>query len=147
MKNWIKDVMATDVPLVDCDDTVAEVEALLGASELPGLAVLNPDYSVFGIISGADVMRFLSAKGNSQAVHAWEICSTRPCLLRIDSSLDDAMATYTTQHCPVLAVIDLDNRFAGLVTPEMLLQRYIEPKRARRELDPERAPLPLMARK
>ncbi|MDX1444061.1 MAG: CBS domain-containing protein [Gammaproteobacteria bacterium] len=147
MNNWIKDIMATDVPIADCDDSVAEVEELLASSELPGLPVLNPDHSVFGILTTAEIMRFHSASGNSLAVHAWEICHTRHCLLRMDADIDDAMALYTQQQCRIIAVIDMQNRFVGLITPETLLQSYLEPKRARRDLDPERPGVTLLAQK
>ena len=141
MYHWIKDVMDTGTLVVDCDETVAEVEEKLAASDTAALPVLNPDHSVFGIVGSADIMRFLRNGGNEHATRAWEICSTRPCLLRLDASIEDAMTIYTEEHCKLLAVIDMHNRFAGVVTPETLLKAYLEPLRLR--TDPETGQLPL----
>ena len=141
MHYWIKDVMDTSTLVVDCDETVAEVEEKLACSDMAALPVLNPDHSVFGVVGSADVMRFLRSGGNEHATRAWEICSTRPCLLRLDGSIEDAMALYTDQRCKLLAVIDLQNRFAGLVTPETLLTAYLEPRRRPARQEPDRTPL------
>lgn len=147
MTHWIKDVMDTGTLVVDCDETVAEVEEKLAHSDIPALPVLNPDHSVFGIVASADIMRFLRNGGNEHATRAWEICATRPCLLRLDGSIEDAMAVYAEQRCKLLTVIDMYNRFAGVVTPETLLKHYLEPRRSRAQPDLERVPLRIMAEK
>lgn len=125
MTLWIKDIIDTHVPTVDCDATAAEVEEKLAGAGLPGIAVLNPDHSVFGVIGTGDLMHLHRRGDNPAAIHAWEICRTRPPLLRIDASLDEALDAYSEHGSKLLLVIDLHNRFAGLLTAESLLQSHL----------------------
>lgn len=125
MSQLIKDVMETDFPVVDCDETVAEAEAKLADCGFDALPVLNPDRSVFGMLGTADVIRFHRGGGNHLAIHAWEICATRPTSLRFDAGLDDAMALYSECSFRQLVVNDDQGRLAGLLTAEDLLHRYL----------------------
>lgn len=125
MKTRLKELMATDFPIVDCNETVADIEAKLTETSFDAIPVLNPDHTVFGMVSQADVIRFHKGNGNVRVTQAWEVCSPRPCMLHVDDSLDHALACYAEAQFREIVVLDRQERLAGLLRSEDLLRNYV----------------------
>lgn len=125
MTNSIKHVMENDVPALDCDDTIAEAVRIMTAAGRSALPVLNPDFTPFGMLNQQELLRFHLDGGNSKAVHAWEICMTRPPTLGPDSSIREALHILAQHDLRELVVVDRKGRFAGIATREHLLELYI----------------------
>lgn len=125
MTRSIRHVMDNEIPVLDCDDTIADAGRILTTTGRPALPVLNPDFSPFGLLSQCDLLRLHQQGGNSQATHAWEICKTRPHVLPQDSSIDAALQLLAEHGLNELIVVDHAGRFAGVASREKLLEHYI----------------------
>lgn len=120
------DIMLSDFPFVDADATVAEAELFFELDAVSALPVLNPDRTVFGLLTPRNLANFYRRPlNNPQAFHAWEICDARPLLTSAASSLEDvtqALLGSTARH--VLVVSDDEQQLVGMIPVERLLEYH-----------------------
>lgn len=125
MTRTAADIMDTGFRFVDCDTTVAEAEDYLEQDGVAALPVLNPDRTVFGLLTPKNVLHFYRRPlNNPRAFHAWEICDARPLLATADSSLDDMTAALTESSAPCLLVVNPERQIIGVISAEILLQQH-----------------------
>lgn len=130
MPRTTADAMQTDFVFVDCDVTVAEAEEFFNQSGLTGLPVLNPDRTVFGILTPQNLLDFhrRALNKNPRAVHAWEICDARPLLVNQKMPLKAITRTLLGTPSRHVLVIDTDQHLVGVISADMLLQQYVSDK-------------------
>lgn len=123
MQRTAGDIMVTDFPFVDCDVTVSEAEECFERGGLNALPVLNPDRTVFGLLTPRDFARFYRRPDNNpRAAHAWEICDARPLLGAPSDALRDVAAALLMAETRHALIVNEDRQLAGVVTTEMLLE-------------------------
>ena len=125
MASVAADVMASDFTFVDCDVTVAEAEEYFETGQLGGLPVLNPDRTVFGVLTPQNLVAFHRRDtSNARAVRAWEICDARPLVAKPGTPIDEiAEAVLLTSGRHVL-VVNEERQLVGLITSDMLVRHY-----------------------
>jgi CBS domain-containing protein len=69
----ISSMMETNIKTVHAEDTVAEVEQVLGANNFSSVPVVGSNGAVVGMISAQDLVMFHAEKKVAAAVRAWEI--------------------------------------------------------------------------
>lgn len=117
-----EDIMLTDIPFVEADATVAAAEACMAASGSDALPVLNPDATVFGLITQKNLVEFYRRPlNNPRAFHAWEVCDARPLATSPNTSADDVAERLLDANCSLVLVVDDDRRLRGMITAEGLL--------------------------
>jgi CBS domain-containing protein len=128
MVGTIADVMLTDFPSVDSNATVAEAEEYFGQDGVLALPVMNPDRTVFGLLTPQNLAHFHQRPlNNPRAFHVWEICDARPPAVTPDMSLEEvAQAVLLTSGRHVL-VINKDRELVGVITSELLVQHFVMP--------------------
>lgn len=124
------DVMQKDFVFVDSDATVAEAEEFFESGNLSGLPVLNPDRSVFGVLTPQNLVSFhRRTESNARATHAWEICEARPLVATPVTSIDEiAEAVLLTSGRHVLVVND-ERQLVGVITSDMLVRHFALPEK------------------
>ncbi len=134
------DIMHTDFPYVDCDVTVAEAEECFEQQGLAMLPVLNPDRSVFGVLTAQNLLQFYQRPlNNPRATHVWEVCDARPLTAAASSPLGGiANALLESSRSHALIVND-ERQLIGVVTTEQLLEEKL-PVGRREEPPPARMP-------
>lgn len=125
MASVAADVMARDFTFVDCDVTVAEAEEYFESGQLGGLPVLNPDRTVFGVLTPQNLVAFHRRDtSNPRSVRVWEICDARPLVAKPNTPLDEiAEAVLLTSGRHVL-VVNEERQLVGLITSDMLVRHY-----------------------
>lgn len=124
MQQLISSIMAESVTVVNIDDTVEDVECVLGAYKYSCLPVVDPDQHCFGIITSNDLTRFHMQKGNAKKVRAWEICSHQ--LIEVPPSLPigDAAQLIINNNIHHLIITE-NNSVTGIVSSIDLLKAYV----------------------
>lgn len=123
MKRTADDIMLKDFPFVDCDVTVAEAQDCFEKGDLTALPVLNPDRTVFGLLEPAHFAAFYRRpSSNPRAIHAWEICETRPLLGAPGDELRDVAAALLMAETRHALVVNEERQLIGVISTEMLLE-------------------------
>lgn len=137
MARTAADIMDTDFSFVDCDTTVAEAEEYFQQDGINALPVLNPDRTIFGLLTPKNLVQFHQRPlNNPRAFHAWEICDTRPPQVAPTMPLADL----------VIAVLDAPSRKVLIVNDEQQLVGIISTDRLIRTNLGEGAPLEQLTR-
>ena len=119
-------VMITDFPAVDANTTVADAEVCLETARVSGLPVLNPDRTVFGMLTPQNLAHFYRQPlNNPRAFHAWEICNARPLIVNQCRSLDEVSDALLESHCALVLVVDDARRLVGVILAESLLDHWL----------------------
>lgn len=120
------EAMLTDFPFVDCNASVAEAEEFFERSDLAALPVLNPDRTVFGLLTPKHLAAFHRRPGaNARAAHAWEICETRPLLGRTHDTLDELTAALLGSGRRHALIVNDAGELIGVLSTDMLLAREL----------------------
>lgn len=121
MGQHLSDIMEESVTLVDVDDSVDDVECILGAHRYSCVPVVDPEKHCFGIITSNDIIKFHMMNRNGKKVRAWEICSHL--LIEVDPSLSirDASLLMIKNKIHHLVVSE-DNSIKGIVSSIDLLE-------------------------
>jgi CBS domain-containing protein len=110
---------------VDIDDTVDQVEAVLGAHPVSAVPVVDGATGrVVGIISARDLMRFHADKKDGGALHAWEICRYKPVEVDPGASVADVarlMVARAIHH----VVVTENGQVKGIVSSLDFVKRYL----------------------
>lgn len=120
------DIMNTDFPFVDCDVTVAEAEECFEQGGLAALPVINPDRTVFGILTPQNLVQFYHRPlNNPRATHAWEICDARPLTAAASSSLGGIASALLASSKSHALIVNDDLELVGVVTTDQLLEENL----------------------
>lgn len=118
-------IMQTDFAFVDCDATVAEAEEFFESGELSALPVLNPDRTVFGLLTPRNLAHFHRRPlNNPRAFHAWEICDARPLVTMGDTTVDELTSALLDSPAHHVLIINEEQQLIGVVATEHLLQNH-----------------------
>lgn len=120
------DIMVTDFPFVDSDATVAEAEEWFEQDTVASLPVLNPDRTVFGLLTTRNLASFRRRPlNNPHAFHAWEICDARPLVKHQSSTLDDITEGVLEMPRSHVLIVDDEQRLVGVIAAEQLLHHWL----------------------
>jgi CBS domain-containing protein len=100
----ISTIMTKNVVVVDYQDTIEKVEAVLNSRGHHCVPVGDKAGSIFGVISLKDIEAFHRAKKNPKTIRAWEICTYKPVQLEPEDSVINAaklMAEKNINHIVV----------------------------------------------
>jgi CBS domain-containing protein len=110
---------------VDIDDTVDQVEAVLGAHSVSAVPVVDGATGrVVGIISARDLLRFHADKKDGGALHAWEICRYKPVEVDPGAAVTDVarlMVARAIHH----VVVTENGQVKGIVSSLDFVKRYL----------------------
>lgn len=116
--------MEESVTLVDVDDTVEDVECILGAHKYSCVPVVDPEGHCFGIITSNDITKFHMLNRNAKQVRAWEICSHLLIEVAPSLSIKDASMLMIKNKFHHLVVSE-DNSIKGIVSTLDLLKEFV----------------------
>lgn len=125
------EIMQNDFVFVDCNATVAEAEEFFETGNLAALPVLNPDRTVFGVLTPQNLVAF-HRRGDTHpgASHAWEICDARPLVATADTSLDEIAEAVLLTSGRNVFIVNADRQLVGVITSDMLVRHYALPDHA-----------------
>lgn len=119
-------VMITDFPVVEANTTVAEAELCLELARVSGLPVINPDRTVFGILTPQNLAHFHRRPlNNPHAFHAWEICDARPLVKHQSSPLSEVTDAVIESHSAYVLVVNDERQLIGVIQAESLLNHWL----------------------
>lgn len=124
MPQCLADIMQEKVTMVAVDDTVEDVECILGAHKYSCVPVVDPDGHCFGIITSNDILAFHMRTRNAKSVRAWEICTHL--LIEVDPelSIKDASLLMIKNKIHHL-VVSRHQNILGIVSSIDLLEAYV----------------------
>ncbi|MBW3568041.1 MAG: CBS domain-containing protein [Proteobacteria bacterium] len=126
MGQFAADIMVTDFSFVDSDATVAEAEEWFEQDGITSLPVLNPDRTVFGLLTVKNLAGFHRRPlNNPHAFHAWEICDARPLVKHQSSTLDDITEAVLEMPRPHVLIVDDNQQLVGVISAEQLLHHWL----------------------
>lgn len=118
--------MKTDFQFIGSDVTVAEAEEHMDAAGVDAIAVLNPDRTVFGLLTQKNLAHFHRRPlNNPRAFHAWEICDARPVATSAITPVEDVVTRMLETNCPHVMVVDENRHLVGVISTDILLERNI----------------------
>lgn len=120
----LSDIMREHVTLVNVDDTVEDVECILGAHKYSCVPVVDPEDHCFGIITSNDILKFHMMNRNAKKVRAWEICSHLLIEVSPTLSIKDASMLMIKNKIHHL-VVSHDNTIKGIASSIDLLEAYV----------------------
>ncbi|VTU36349.1 putative manganese-dependent inorganic pyrophosphatase [Variovorax sp. PBS-H4] len=116
MSQPISSLMQRPVSSVTMEDSVAQVEALLAGRRLSWVPVLEPARGeVAGVISASDLVAFHGQGRDPVATHAWQMCSYKPIVVDVATSLAQVAALMVERSVHHVVVTDGDG-IAGVVS-------------------------------
>ncbi len=124
MRQCLSDIMEESVTVVDVDDTVEDVECILGAHKYSCLPVVDPEGHCFGIITSNDILKFHMLQRNAKKVRAWEICSHLVIEVAPSLAVKDAGMLMVKNKIHHLVVSEA-NAIKGIVSSIDLLEAYL----------------------
>ena len=124
MHRPIADIMEESLTRVGVDDTVEDVECILGAKKYSCVPVVDPDQHCFGIITSNDITKFHMHNRNPKKVRAWEICSHLMLEAAPELSIHDAAVLMIKNQVHHL-VVTQDGEVKGIVSSIDLLEAYV----------------------
>lgn len=89
MDKPISALMEKNIILVDMNDTIDQVSALLDAHKLSCVPVVDANGNCFGVISLPDLLHFQRLHKNAKNVRAWEVCSHKVIEAEPDVSVNE----------------------------------------------------------
>ncbi|MDX1455798.1 MAG: CBS domain-containing protein, partial [Gammaproteobacteria bacterium] len=97
--------------------------------------------------SQVDVLRCKQDPSNNpKAVHAWEICNTRPEIAHFRDEVSEVVGRLLTTHVRCVVVVDDTGTIVGLVHHEDLLKGMLQQETDPAAITPERpSPAPTLA--
>jgi IMP dehydrogenase len=119
-----------DVVTASPDQTVQDVDEMMGRAGVSGAPVVDEDDRVLGIISGTDIRPYLEV-GEHDAVR--EAMTEQVITASTDVSTRDALELMYEHKIERVPIVDEDDRLTGLVTMQSILQRREHEHAARDE--------------
>jgi signal-transduction protein with cAMP-binding, CBS, and nucleotidyltransferase domain len=108
-------LMQRQVTVVEMDQTIGQVEALLTERRLSWAPVLEPNGDIVAVISADDLVR-MRAQGHAAAdVCAWQLCTYRPICVDGGAGLAEVARQMVARGIHHVVVTE-DGRVAGVVS-------------------------------
>jgi CBS domain-containing protein len=108
-------------------DTVAkEVVSRLCATGLPGLAVINNQLEVVGVITEFDLLGALGEGMQLGNFTADKVMTKKPITADIDTMAHELIKMMLENNCTVIPIVK-DNKFAGVVSRLLIMDAYVSP--------------------
>lgn len=118
--------MKTDFQFVGSDVTVAEAEEFMDEAGLEAVPVLNPDRTVFGLLTQKNLAHFHRRPlNNPRAFHAWEICDARPLATSAITPVEDVIDKVLETNCTHVMVVDENRHLVGVISTDILLKQNV----------------------
>jgi len=114
------ELVIRDVVTAEPDQTVSEVDAMMGREGVSGAPVIDEDDRVLGIISATDIRPFLEV-GETDAVR--EAMTDEVVTAQEGVSAREALELMYEHKIERVPVVDEDDRLTGLVTMQGILAR------------------------
>jgi len=116
--------MTKHVVMVDIEDTIKQVEALMNSRNLSSVPVADSKGNIFGIISVRQVEHFREANRNPNAVKAWELCTYKP--IQVDPNVSVAeVAKLMVQNNIHHVVVTEKRAVKGFLSSLDLVEQYL----------------------
>ena len=123
MARTAADIMDRDFSFVDCDTTVAEAEEYFQRDGVTALPVLNPDRTVFGLLTPKNLAQFHQRPlNNPRAFHAWEICDTRPPQAAPAMALADLVVAVLEAPAREVLIVNDEQQLVGVISTDRLIR-------------------------
>lgn len=120
--------MSRDFVFVDGDMTVLEAEDFMEECGLDAVPVLNPDRTIFGLLTQKNLARFYRRPlNNPRAFHAWEICDSRPLAASALTPIDELAGQLLETNCSHALVVDDNRQLVGVISTDLLLEHALPP--------------------
>jgi len=124
MDRRVGEIMNKSVWTVLESDSLEKVEALMARHHLSSVPVVGERGGIFGIISSADVLRFLERRGNARATQAWELCTYRPIEVGATATMRE-VAQLMVEHRIHHVVVTDGHQVAGFVSALDFVEQYL----------------------
>ncbi|MDA3970189.1 MAG: CBS domain-containing protein [Desulfobulbaceae bacterium] len=124
MPQTLSNIMVQNVTTVGVDDTVEDVECILGSHKYSCVPVVDPEGQCFGIVTSNDILKFHRMSRNAKRVRAWEICSHLLIEVSPSLSIKEAGILMIKNKIHHLVVSE-DKTIRGIVSSIDLLEAYI----------------------
>jgi len=109
-------------------DTVASrVVSQFSATGLPGLAVVDKDLRVIGVITEFDILGALREGMELDAFTAERVMSKDPITASIRTMTPDLISMMLINHCTVIPILNKKKQFVGIVSRISIMDSYISP--------------------
>ena len=120
------EIMKADFQFVGSDVTVAEAEEHMDELGLDAIPVLNPDRTVFGLLTQKNLAHFHRRPlNNPRAFHAWEVCDARPLATSAITPVEDVVDRMLETNCAHVMVVDENRHLVGVISTDILLEHNI----------------------
>ncbi|WP_175452607.1 CBS domain-containing protein [Thiohalomonas denitrificans] len=124
MDKPISSLMQRNLTVVDIDDAIEKVEAVLNSSHLSYVPVVDSEGKCFGVISAPDLMHFHRKGQNPKARHAWEVCTHKVIEASPDASLNEVVELMVNNHIHHLVITDKQSML-GIVSSIDLINECV----------------------
>lgn len=130
--------MLRNFVFVDADMSVFEAEEFMDECRLDAVPVLNPDRTIFGLLTQKNLAQFHRRPlNNPRAFHAWEICDSRPLATSAVTPVEEIVGQLLETNGSHALVIDDNRQLVGVITTDLLLDTLSPASKTR---FPQRAP-------
>ncbi|MFC0561052.1 DUF294 nucleotidyltransferase-like domain-containing protein [Halalkalibacter alkalisediminis] len=118
----IQDVMNVPVVIVDMEDDIQDVAAVMVKRQTSSVVVLNDNDQLIGIITEKDLVERVVAKGLGAGTIAQDVMTPHPYIISRDAYYYEAMSSFLMNGIKHLPVMDR-GRVIGMVTLSDLLRK------------------------
>ncbi|CAN5287028.1 hypothetical protein BH11PSE11_BH11PSE11_07990 [soil metagenome] len=125
----ISSAMQENVPTVDAEDFIDQVERVLGTNNLTAVPVLGSNGAIVGVIGAHEITQFVAEKKNAKAVRAWEISRCRLFEVGPNDPVDEVAKLLAENQFDYIAVTELGS-FKGMVQARDLVPILLAEKEA-----------------
>ena len=115
MNQTLSTLMQREVYCVNADDTIQAIESTLLDRGLSWVPVMDESGSVLGVISNTDLLRFHADQKDALVVCAWQICTYKPIMVRVDVPLGEVARLMVESNIHHVVVTD-GNDIQGVVS-------------------------------
>jgi CBS domain-containing protein len=115
MADKARDIMSTDVDIINADETVLDAAKQLADKDVGALPICDTDGKVKGMLTDRDIVVKVLAKGQDPStVKAGDLIQGEAVTIGADDSVEEALATMAKYKVRRLPVID-GTKLVGIV--------------------------------
>ncbi|NLK01208.1 MAG: CBS domain-containing protein [Clostridia bacterium] len=119
----IKDIIGEDAPTVSQTDTIENALKIMTEKNINGLAVVDDDNLLVGMVVKADIYRFMIQPGRYTAYPVDRVMSKDVVSVHPDENVREAAVKILANHIVAMPVVEED-RVLGMVSVEDLLEYF-----------------------
>lgn len=123
MNQTIASLMTPAVIVVNMDDSVRKIEALLKNHQISAVPVRNGT-GVVGIVSTSDLLQFHATGKDPDQAHAWDICSYKPIEVGPDTRINEVARLMLAHGIHHVLVLD-HGQIVGMVSALDFVKRSL----------------------